>query len=100
MKLAMIVTLSGVVGLTKAYRSVLSATGSWLISGASRWLEACVGWMKRVDARPATARAASPAQDRRMRLVLVMDGFRNLHDVYGPGWSVDWRVTKRQVTTG
>src|SRR5919108_5137559 len=36
----MIVTESGRSGLTNAYRSVLSADGSWLISGASRWLEA------------------------------------------------------------
>src|ERR1700755_3449770 len=27
-------------GLTNAYRSVLSARGSWLISGASEWLDA------------------------------------------------------------
>src|SRR2546430_14437535 len=36
----MMVTVSGRSGLTKAYRSVLSASGSWLMSGASRWLEA------------------------------------------------------------
>src|SRR5215471_2793257 len=34
------VTVSGRSGLTNAYRSVLSARGSWLISGASRWLDA------------------------------------------------------------
>src|SRR5580700_6793368 len=33
----MIVTVSGSSGLTNAYRSVLSATGSLEISGASRW---------------------------------------------------------------
>src|SRR3954469_25090663 len=33
----MIVTESGRSGLTNAYRSVLSATGSLEISGASRW---------------------------------------------------------------
>src|SRR5215218_4628263 len=33
----MIVTESGRSGLTNAYRSVLSATGSFEISGASRW---------------------------------------------------------------
>src|SRR4051794_15968770 len=38
----MIVTVSGLSGLTKAYRSVLSASGSLLISGASRWLDANV----------------------------------------------------------
>src|SRR6476469_1383707 len=38
-KLAMIVTESGRSGLTNAYRSVLSATGSLEISGASRWVD-------------------------------------------------------------
>src|SRR6516225_4215100 len=33
----MIVTMLGLSGLTNAYRSVLSATGSLAISGASRW---------------------------------------------------------------
>src|SRR2546425_771872 len=33
----MMVTVSGCSGLTKAYVSVLSATGSFEISGASRW---------------------------------------------------------------
>src|SRR3989442_4301389 len=37
MKLARIVTVSGLSGLTNAYRSVLSATGSLEILGASRW---------------------------------------------------------------
>src|SRR5207245_4309442 len=36
MKLARIVTVSGLSGLTNAYRSVLSATGSLAILGASR----------------------------------------------------------------
>src|SRR5262245_19255820 len=36
----MMVTVSGRSGLTNAYRSVLSASGSWLIRGASRWLDA------------------------------------------------------------
>ena len=40
MKFAMSVTRSGWAGLTKAYTSVLSASGSWLVSGASRWLDA------------------------------------------------------------
>ena len=39
MKLAMSVTVSGRSGLTNAYTSVLSATGSFEISGASRWLD-------------------------------------------------------------
>src|SRR5579875_350517 len=37
MKLAIKVTVLGLSGLTKAYRSVLSATGSLEMSGASRW---------------------------------------------------------------
>src|SRR5438270_13667617 len=36
----MMVTVSGLSGLTNAYKSVLSAAGSLLINGASRWLEA------------------------------------------------------------
>src|SRR5262252_8389157 len=36
----MIVTVSGRSGLRNAYRSVLSAIGSWLMRGASRWLDA------------------------------------------------------------
>src|SRR3954466_13424155 len=36
----MIVTVLVSSGLTNAYRSVLSARGSWLISGASEWLDA------------------------------------------------------------
>src|SRR5579875_2660949 len=36
MKLAIRVTVSGLSGLTNAYTSVLSATGSFAISGASR----------------------------------------------------------------
>src|ERR1051326_7007249 len=39
----MIVTLLVSSGLTNAYRSVLSARGSWLISGASEWLETLPG---------------------------------------------------------
>ena len=39
-QLPMIVTVSGLSGLTNAYRSVLSATGSMEINGASRWLDA------------------------------------------------------------
>src|SRR4029077_14499885 len=39
----MMVTVFGWSGLTNAYRSVLSAVGSWLISGASRWLDALPG---------------------------------------------------------
>src|SRR4051794_41326614 len=55
----MIVRLFGASGLTKAYRSVLSAAGSPAMSGASRWLEARtpvtdVAAMRRAPATPAT----------------------------------------------
>jgi hypothetical protein len=40
MPFAIIVTVLVFSGLTNAYRSVLSARGSWLISGASEWLDA------------------------------------------------------------
>src|SRR5437773_8315700 len=40
MKFATIVTMFVLSGLTNAYRSVLSARGSWLINGASEWLDA------------------------------------------------------------
>src|SRR6185503_14866951 len=54
----MIVTVSGLSGLTKAYRSVLSAVGSRLISGASRWLEArleCGTKARAIASNPNTA---------------------------------------------
>src|SRR5258705_3801577 len=55
----MIVRLFGASGLTKAYRSVLSAAGSPAMSGASRWLDARtpvtdVAAMRRAPATPAT----------------------------------------------
>ena len=49
----MIVTVFVSSGLTNAYRSVLSARGSWLISGASEWLDAL-----------AVARPGQAGQDR------------------------------------
>src|SRR4029079_933076 len=57
----MIVTVFVSSGLTNAYRSVLSARGSWLISGASEWLEALAspGAGKRV--RIATSASAPSA---------------------------------------
>src|SRR6478752_3660296 len=60
----MIVTVFVSSGLTNAYRSVLSARGSWLISGASEWLEAFAspGAGKRVRiAASASAPSASAA---------------------------------------
>src|SRR5438309_6750794 len=38
------VTVSGASGLRNTYMSVRSAAGSWLISGASRWLDAPTRW--------------------------------------------------------
>src|SRR5579872_4305713 len=49
-------SLSWVVGVIQAYRSVLSATGSFEMAGASRWLEAKAGVP---DRRPSPAAAAS-----------------------------------------
>jgi hypothetical protein len=55
----MIVRLFGSSGLTKAYRSVLSAAGSPAMAGASRWLDARtpptdVVAMSRAPATPTT----------------------------------------------
>src|SRR5215468_4694862 len=57
----MIVTVSGLSGLTNAYRSVLSAAGSSLINGASRWLEAAalLGPTAPTSAAAATAEAVA-----------------------------------------
>src|SRR3954452_22347823 len=60
----MMVTVSGLSGDTKAYRSVLSAVGSWEISGATAWLEAfaCFGCrLLAVRPTPSAAATASPA---------------------------------------
>src|SRR4029079_17896145 len=51
----MIVTVDGSAGLTKAYRSVLSAEGSPAMAGASRWLDA------RTPLADVTARRSEPA---------------------------------------
>src|SRR5581483_3752922 len=52
------VTVLGRSGLTKAYRSVLSAVGSRLMSGASRWLDAPANGVSMLPAaRPAIAAA-------------------------------------------
>src|SRR4029079_3843204 len=55
MKFAIKTTLFGFVGLTNAYTSVLSASGSALMSGASRWLDACSEPTPRTAAVMATA---------------------------------------------
>src|SRR5207253_8550860 len=53
-------------GATKAYRSVLSASGSSAISGASRWLEALA--VSGATVRPVAA-AATTASRTRFRMV-------------------------------
>src|SRR4029450_13321992 len=55
----MIVRLFGSSGLTKAYRSVLSAAGSPAMSGASRWLEARTPVTDDIAMSDAPARATS-----------------------------------------
>src|SRR5215207_1959142 len=62
----MIVTVSCLSGLTKAYRSVLSALGSLLISGASRWLDARPAFGTAASVRASNPLAAMPAR-RRLR---------------------------------
>src|ERR671935_223570 len=56
----MSVTVSGLSGLTKAYTSVLSADGSLLILGASRWLEAPTGAPARPPAITPRVSATEP----------------------------------------
>src|ERR1700694_6027617 len=68
---AISVTVFGLSGLTNAYVSVLSATGSWLISGASRWLEAFAP--PRVPSAPAApATSTTSALGRNLRLVRMV----------------------------
>src|ERR1700710_2894994 len=60
-------TFDGSVTSRYRYRSVLSATGSWEISGASRWLDAwTLGALLSTTGRMAVATAA--ARDLRLRL--------------------------------
>jgi len=56
MKFAISVTRSGLRGLTNAYKSVLSASGSALIIGASRWLEPTRDGTEAAAATPITNR--------------------------------------------
>src|SRR5207249_11197024 len=59
------VTVSGRSGLTKAYVSVLSASGSWLMRGASRWLDApAVGTTGVRSSAPRPSAAHAPMTDR------------------------------------
>src|SRR2546430_7510089 len=59
------VTVSGRSGLTKAYVSVLSASGSWLMRGASRWLDAlAVGTAGERSSAPRPSAAHAPMTDR------------------------------------
>src|SRR4029079_15970452 len=70
----MIVTVLVSSGLTNAYRAVLSARGSWLISGASEWLEALAspGAGKRV--RIATSASAPSGSAAATTIGLEMRG--------------------------
>src|SRR5436190_3262887 len=59
------VTVSGRSGLTKAYVSVLSASGSWLMRGASRWRDAlAVGTAGVRSSAPRPSAAHAPMTDR------------------------------------
>src|SRR5881397_2668385 len=59
------VTVSGRSGLTKAYVSVLSASGSWLMRGASRWLDAlAVVTAGERSSAPRPSAAPAPMTDR------------------------------------
>src|SRR5437867_522167 len=63
--LATMVTVSGRSGLTKAYVSVLSASGSWLMRGASRWLDAlAVVTAGERSSAPRPSAAPAPMTDR------------------------------------
>src|SRR5919198_1977150 len=59
-------------GLTNAYRSVLSAAGSWLISGASRWLEALAASGPEPRTSATVTAAASPRTTRKARAFLCI----------------------------
>src|SRR5438309_1608684 len=87
----MIVTESGLSGLTKAYRSVLSAVGSPAISGASRWLDARP--LSGVSARPTAATpVARTAVLRSTRCPPCREGT----PTHGPPWP-PWR--RRRLRT-
>src|SRR6266481_908252 len=59
------VTVSGRSGLTKAYVSVLSASGSWLMRGASRWLDAlALGTGGERSSAPRPSATHAPMTDR------------------------------------
>src|SRR5919109_2751446 len=68
----MIVTESGRSGLTNAYTSVLSADGSWLIRGASRWLEAWLACGAGPRASATVTAAATPRTTRNARVHLCI----------------------------
>src|SRR5438874_13031918 len=57
----MIVTVSGLSGLTNAYRAVPSICGSAAVSGASRWLDARLGTGARPENRPAPSASVAAA---------------------------------------
>ena len=77
MKFARIVTVSGLFGLTNAYRSVLSTAGSSAISGASRWLDAVApdGPALPTKAAAATEAMITPASARSSTPLLMCSPF-------------------------
>src|SRR5213594_4959065 len=73
------VTVSGRSGLTKAYVSVLSASGSWLMRGASRWLDARAAGTageRRSAPRPSAAHAPMTDRDGALPFAFMCPSFR------------------------
>jgi hypothetical protein len=71
----MMVTLDGSSGDTNAYVSVLSATGSSVMSGASLWLDAGAASMAEVASRPPSAKApAAVMMFRRFKIAAPFKG--------------------------
>src|SRR6266545_3911844 len=79
----MIVTVSGLSGLTKAYTSVLSAVGSWLMSGASRWLDAPAR-LTRVPSITATSVTMTNLRAVIVHSLLTNEGVSKGHRVVSP----------------
>jgi hypothetical protein len=68
----MMVTDVGSSGLRKAYKSVLSASGSLEINGASRWLEADAREVKITKARSRKDTCTALRRIFRINIVLVV----------------------------
>src|SRR6266576_4410673 len=86
------VTVSGRSGLTKAYVSVLSASGSWLMRGASRWLDApAVGTAGERSSAPRPSAAHAPTTDGDG--VLPCDFMRTSFEP--PTWTLRTRAPER-----